>query len=156
MIGFAHGDLEAPDRPGSNDQQPFSFTHWNPDFPRYGWLYRLLSLSPSGQGLPTLQTPSKPSDAMQDTGVATREDDELTIIELDDELDRWKWVCPRGHRDWEPTNRHFWCASCARSYDVDPEFSELHNRKTGERLDRDDLILMTQAGPFGHREGGSA
>jgi len=64
-------------------------------------------------------------------------------IQLADRTDRWRFVCPRGHRSWEPTNHHFWCQKCARNYsdDVDPEFHELHDRKTGETVPRDRLIL---------------
>ncbi len=28
-------------------------------------------------------------------------------IHVEDELDRWKWSCPNGHRSWEPTNHRF-------------------------------------------------
>ncbi|ADQ68468.1 hypothetical protein C499_08592 [Halogeometricum borinquense DSM 11551] len=74
----------------------------------------------------------------------------LTTIELEDDVDRWRYVCPRGHRDWEPTNNHFWCAACARTYhdDIDPEFQELRDRRDGEPLSRDEVRLMTPAGPY--------
>lgn len=64
-------------------------------------------------------------------------------IQLADRSDRWRFVCPRGHRSWEPTNHHFWCQKCARNYgdDVDPEFDELHDRKTDEMIPRDRLVL---------------
>lgn len=78
-----------------------------------------------------------------------------TVIELDDEIDRWKWVCPRGHRSWEPTNHHFWCADCARTYDVDGAFHRLRNAATGELLERDEIVLMTPAGPYRDRRAGN-
>lgn len=73
-----------------------------------------------------------------------------TTIQLDDELDRWKWVCPNGHRDWEPTNHHFWCASCARSHNDEqsPEFDELHNLATDDTLTRDEIELVDEIGQF--------
>ena len=78
-------------------------------------------------------------------------------IELDDDADRWRFACPNGHRSWEPTNGHFWCAQCAQtlSDDVDPEFYELHDRKTGDLLQREDIRLLTPVGPYRdvHREG---
>lgn len=76
-------------------------------------------------------------------------------IHLEDETDRWKWVCPNGHRNWEPTNHHFWCQTCARKQDADGEFHELRNKATDEIRDRDELELLTPAGPYQdvHREG---
>jgi len=79
-------------------------------------------------------------------------------IRLDDGTDRWKWVCPNGHRSWEPTNHHFWCADCARSDEADGVFHELRNKATSELHDRDDVELLTPAGPYQdlRRRGGSA
>ncbi|MFP9192975.1 hypothetical protein ACLI4Q_15145 [Natrialbaceae archaeon A-CW1-1] len=63
-------------------------------------------------------------------------------IRLADRTDRWRFVCPRGHRSWEPTNFHFWCQQCASNWaDVDPEFDELHDRKTGKMVSRSELTL---------------
>jgi len=69
-------------------------------------------------------------------------------IQLEDETDRWKWVCPRGHRTWEPTNDHFWCHSCAQTYDIDGVFHQLRNAKTGAVLEREQIVLQTPAGPY--------
>ncbi|UTF52809.1 hypothetical protein [Natronosalvus rutilus] len=81
-----------------------------------------------------------------------------TTIDLDDEVDRWRWACPAGHRNWEATNGHFWCAECARTYsdDLEPEFEELRNLVTGDIVHRDDLQLLTQVGPYETLYGGSA
>jgi hypothetical protein len=76
-----------------------------------------------------------------------------TTIDLQDETDRWKWVCPRGHRSWEPTNHHFWCQKCARLDGADGVFHELRNRANGELVERDDLRLETRAGVYESREG---
>ncbi|OLZ42608.1 hypothetical protein A6E15_02170 [Natrinema saccharevitans] len=64
-------------------------------------------------------------------------------IRLADRTDRWRFVCPNGHRSWEPTNNHFWCQKCARNYgdDVEPEFDELRDRKTDRLIPRDQLVL---------------
>jgi len=80
------------------------------------------------------------------------------VVHLEDETDRWKWVCPNGHRNWEPTNAHFWCQTCARTQGLDGEFDELRNKVTGEVHDREDLRLVTPAGPYqdlhsDHQEG---
>ena len=74
----------------------------------------------------------------------------ITTVDLEDETDRWRFTCPRGHRDWEPTNNHFWCAACARTLadEVDPEFKQLWDKREGERLERDDVRLMLDAGSY--------
>jgi len=80
------------------------------------------------------------------------------VVHLEEETDRWKWVCPNGHRNWEPTNEHFWCQTCARQRDADGVCHQLRNKRTGTVHDRDDLRLVTPAGPYqdlrsDHREG---
>ncbi|AUV81208.1 hypothetical protein C2R22_05655 [Salinigranum rubrum] len=75
------------------------------------------------------------------------------VIELDDEVDRWKWVCPKGHRSWEPTNHHFWCAKCASHYEADGVFHQLRNLATGDLYERDEVELQTPAGPYSDRFG---
>jgi hypothetical protein len=73
-----------------------------------------------------------------------------TQIELEDKADRWRYVCPAGHRSWEPTNEHFFCVVCARrpETDTNPSFRQLRDQKTGNLLDRDDVELLTDAGPY--------
>jgi hypothetical protein len=77
----------------------------------------------------------------------------MPTIKLDDETDRWRWTCPQGHRNWEPTNNHFWCQTCAQSAadhgeDVDPVFNELRDESDGETYGRDQLKLITPLGPY--------
>ena len=64
-------------------------------------------------------------------------------------------MCPNGHRNWEPTNHHFWCETCARHYDTDGVFHDLLNKQTGETHERDQLELVTPVGTYRdvHREG---
>lgn len=69
-------------------------------------------------------------------------------INLDKHVDRWRWACPNGHRNWEPTNEHFWCQQCARAHDLDPVFHELHDTRSGETYERDELRLETCAGAY--------
>jgi len=76
------------------------------------------------------------------------EQDDGVEIDLDDELDRWKWRCPRGHRSWEPTNEHFWCSKCASAWDVDPEFEELTNDRSGESYEREQVTLTSEMGDY--------
>jgi hypothetical protein len=56
------------------------------------------------------------------------------VINADDPTARWRWRCPNRHCDWEPTNNHVWCATCASLHGVDPEYWELVDTKTGERV----------------------
>ena len=69
-------------------------------------------------------------------------------IRLDDETDRWRFTCPNGHTTWEPTNHHFWCASCARQRDTEATFAALRDRRDGRRLAREDVCLRDRVGPF--------
>jgi len=64
-------------------------------------------------------------------------------ITLDDTADRWRYRCPAGHTNWEPTNQHFWCEACSRSLDDehDPVFYELRDQRSGELLKREDVRL---------------
>lgn len=76
----------------------------------------------------------------------------MPTINLDDRTDRWRYRCPHGHNSWEPTNNHFWCQQCARAVDhddeVDPSFHYLYDQRTDEKLERDDLRLLTDAGAY--------
>ena len=75
----------------------------------------------------------------------------MVTIHLEDETDRWEWRCPRGHAQWEPTNFHFFCATCSRHPDADPSFDELVSAKTGERVAREDVRLVDEIGPLPER-----
>ena len=70
------------------------------------------------------------------------------VVRIEDRQDRWRFVCPNGHRSWEPTNHHFWCQYCARSDEADGVFHELLDKKTGARLKRDRVRLVTPIGPY--------
>ena len=70
------------------------------------------------------------------------------VVRIEDRQDRWRFVCPRGHRSWEPTNHHFWCQKCAASDDYDGVFQMLRDRKTGAELSRDRVRLVTPVGPY--------
>jgi len=80
----------------------------------------------------------------------------MPTIKLEDKQDRWRFVCPNGHSAWEATNGHFWCATCARaeavSNDVEPSFDKLRDKKTDDLVERDEIKLMTEVGPYEHAE----
>jgi len=52
--------------------------------------------------------------------------------------DRYRYVCPNGHTNWDRTNNHIWCPECRRQAehgaDVEPEHWEIHDKKTGETI----------------------
>ena len=68
-------------------------------------------------------------------------------VQIDDRADRWRWVCPNGHRSWEPTNHHFWCQACARRAELDGVFQQLMDKKTGRQYAREDVRLLSAGGP---------
>jgi len=74
--------------------------------------------------------------------------DEKKTVRIEDENDRWRFTCPRGHRDWEPTNHHFWCVTCARTEGLDGVFDALLDQTNGELYDREEVRLLTPAGPY--------
>lgn len=75
-------------------------------------------------------------------------DAERVRINVDDESDRWRWVCPNGHRDWEPTNSHFHCTACARSHDGGGPFEELLDLATDRVVRRSEIVLETSVGSY--------
>ena len=80
-------------------------------------------------------------------------------VHLTDRTDRWRYICPRDHRSWEPIDGHFWCASCAQHPDHDGVWRELRDKKMGKMLARDEIRLLTEAGAYdagSFRDGGSA
>jgi len=79
-----------------------------------------------------------------------------TTVRIENEMDRWRFTCPRGHTRWEPTNHHFWCASCARVETIEASFDELRDRKTGRLYERESVRLLTAAGPYDRELDGRA
>lgn len=73
---------------------------------------------------------------------------EKPTVGIESETDRWRFTCPRDHRAWEPTNHHFWCQQCARIEGIDGVFYELRDSKTGLHYEREDVQLLTAAGPY--------
>lgn len=66
--------------------------------------------------------------------------EELATVEIDrrDETERWRYVCPNGHTDWDRTNNHIWCRSCRHQHehgaDMDPEHWHLVDRRTDDEI----------------------
>lgn len=64
--------------------------------------------------------------------------------------EKWRFECPAGHNDWRVWNGVFACNTCqkhrAAGEDVDPVFEELRDRKTGERVSRDQVRMPLREG----------
>jgi len=78
----------------------------------------------------------------------------VTINPDEDETIKWRYRCPRCEStNWSPTNNHWYCHRCARelahSDEATPEFYELVDMKTGERLRREDVRIEGRLSP-GH------
>lgn len=74
--------------------------------------------------------------------MSQREDSVRLTIDTDDPVQRWRYRCPRGHTAFEPTNHHWYCSECARRHDdVDPEFTELVDKESGEVFERDEVRI---------------
>jgi hypothetical protein len=63
-------------------------------------------------------------------------------INIEDRRDRWRYVCPNGHRDWSRTNSHIWCATCARRPDGEPEHYEIVDRKHNVTIPWKDVSVV--------------
>lgn len=60
---------------------------------------------------------------------------------IETQSDAWRLRCPRGHQA-TPTNNHWYCQQCARiGGDVEPDFEEVVDEKTGETYTRDEIEL---------------
>ena len=77
----------------------------------------------------------------RETGSPERQGTKLSI-DTDDPTQRWRYRCPRGHSQFEPTNHHWYCVECAQSHeDWDPEFTQLVDKRTGDVYERDEVNI---------------
>lgn len=60
-------------------------------------------------------------------------------IDLDAELDRWRYRCPNNHTSWSPVNGFVHCKACSDQHGVDPVYDHLLDRKTGREVPRADI-----------------
>lgn len=75
--------------------------------------------------------------------MSAADDSTTRTIVLDDDIDRMRYRCPRGHASWEPWDSYLWCQSCARYWDdVDPTFDELLDRKENELIPRSEIEFI--------------
>jgi hypothetical protein len=66
-------------------------------------------------------------------------------IDLDDELDRWRYPCPHGHVHWFLRNRSVYCRTCRRCLGLSIEesyYDALVDEATGDGIPREQLELL--------------
>ena len=61
-------------------------------------------------------------------------------VTIDRETEPYRWLCPSGHANWEPTGGHIWCQTCHR-LGLDAAHDQLCDAKTETTIpfDRVDL-----------------
>lgn len=66
-------------------------------------------------------------------------DQEVVEIDRSDAVERYRYVCPNGHVDWDRTNNHIWCATCRQQNengrDVDPEHYAILDKRADQLID---------------------
>jgi len=68
------------------------------------------------------------------------------VIDRSDEIERYRFVCPRRHTTWDRTNNHIWCPSCRRedehsNEDVDPEHYYIYDKAEDRKIPWEDVVL---------------
>lgn len=67
-------------------------------------------------------------------------------IDVTDTVDKWRYVCPEGHRSWEVTPNYFWCKICSNhETGLDgtdsATFEELRDLTDESLVHRDDVVI---------------
>jgi len=79
----------------------------------------------------------------------------LRRIDRSDPAERYRYVCPNGHADWDKTNSHIWCRSCRHQCEtgdeIEPEHWEIYDKKTGETIPWSSVEVVTDRGAAGVR-----
>jgi hypothetical protein len=68
-------------------------------------------------------------------------------IDLDDDLDRWRYRCPLNHSDWALRTDEIYCRSCRNSVGLSREqarYSALVDARTGERIPLDQVEVIVE------------
>lgn len=72
--------------------------------------------------------------------------DRTAQVDRSRSVERYRWVCPNGHVDWDRTNSHGWCRACQRATeageDLDPEHYELFDKKAGELVPYENVEIV--------------
>lgn len=66
----------------------------------------------------------------------TEPNTEAVRIDVADPTVRWRYTCPNGHVQFEPTNGGVWCESCEKNFEIaQAHHHHLIDQKTGEQID---------------------
>lgn len=86
---------------------------------------------------------SKPDDT-QSSVETTADTDTVSIDRSGPE--RYRYVCPNGHTDWDRTNNHLWCRACRRQHeagdDVTPEHWTLYDKRDDQTIHWSNVELI--------------
>ncbi|MFC7044127.1 hypothetical protein ACFQH6_00735 [Halobacteriaceae archaeon GCM10025711] len=64
-------------------------------------------------------------------------------IDTRDPADRWRYTCPKGHRNWEPSSDGFHCRTCdERPWFDQAVFDDLRDERTGNLVPRRRIRLV--------------
>jgi hypothetical protein len=81
------------------------------------------------------------SQSRRAVGDGSAEADAMDVVEIDRSrtADRWRFVCPNGHADWERTNNHIYCRTCYQEHvhhdpERDPEHYHVLDKKRHELI----------------------
>jgi hypothetical protein len=62
--------------------------------------------------------------------------------------ERYRFVCPNGHPQWDRTNNHIWCPGCRRQAengaDVNPEHWEVYDKNTDETIPWSRITIIAE------------
>ena len=79
-------------------------------------------------------------------------------IVITSDAEKWRLVCradelhgaDEAHTNWFPIDGKFRCWSCAQARqahpEIDPEYDQLRDRRTGRLVSRDDIVLAIERG----------
>jgi hypothetical protein len=80
-------------------------------------------------------------------GARRIDDDDLVVtIDRSDDAQRYRYVCPNGHIDWDRTNNHVWCRGCRRRIEngddaIDAEHYEILDKRKNRLIPWDQVFV---------------
>lgn len=79
---------------------------------------------------------------------------EVHVVRLWVDTDRWRYRCPEGHPSWRPSGTQFYCQGCSRDPAVDsPMHETLLDGRTGEVIPRERFDLRDRRSARDARNG---
>jgi len=74
------------------------------------------------------------------------DDSRVVTIDRSDSEERFRYVCPNGHIDWDRTNNHVWCRGCRRRIEsgddaIDAEHYHVYDKKRNVLIPWEQVVL---------------